>query len=516
MKRLLPLLLILSGCALTDPDASKFLPPEIVSVSAAQGADYSEVLLACTVRGAGHITACGFVFDQTRIPAEGIDGEVFTAKADGLLHSTDHTFRAYIENGRDITWSEEKTYRTADEVPPSPAIITLTPSLGKDAGAVRIQGRIPDWTLVVQQSALSAGICFSADTPLPGMQDGKEEAGSISAEGVFEVNLAGLAHTREYYFRPYATIGGQTSFGEVRQLLIPSMDDVVRTGDYSSLSAKSVILQGALRWEESYGPLLFYGFEVNGKALPSGNRDASQAFSLMLNDLTPETKYEYRALVRIGEATFYGELRSFTTPALSPEPESDCVDLGLGVLWATCDLGAQKPEQTGLRFAWGETATKGQYEYDWAHYKWCYGTPESLFKYTAGHDCVNADEKTRLESADDAATVLLGSAWHTPDATEWGEMLGSCKMSKISRNGVLVIEARSQVPGYEDRSILLPSTAYWTAELCSSISRGALIATTYPDDVAFSVLDYGIESATSPEELFIRCQGLPIRPVREK
>lgn len=45
------------------------------------------------------------------------------------------------------------------------------------------------------------------------------------------------------------------------------------------------------------------------------------------------------------------------------------VDLGLpsGTLWATCNVGANRPEEVGDYFAWGETATKDIY--DWKHYK---------------------------------------------------------------------------------------------------------------------------------------------------
>ena len=31
------------------------------------------------------------------------------------------------------------------------------------------------------------------------------------------------------------------------------------------------------------------------------------------------------------------------------------VDLGLSVKWASCNVGAEKPEDFGLYFAWGET-----------------------------------------------------------------------------------------------------------------------------------------------------------------
>ena len=46
------------------------------------------------------------------------------------------------------------------------------------------------------------------------------------------------------------------------------------------------------------------------------------------------------------------------------------VDLGLpsGTLWATCNVGASKPEEYGDYFAWGETKPKD--DYSWETYKW--------------------------------------------------------------------------------------------------------------------------------------------------
>ena len=42
------------------------------------------------------------------------------------------------------------------------------------------------------------------------------------------------------------------------------------------------------------------------------------------------------------------------------------VDLGLpsGVLWASCNIGANAIEDYGLFFAWGETSPKQEYNYD--------------------------------------------------------------------------------------------------------------------------------------------------------
>lgn len=36
------------------------------------------------------------------------------------------------------------------------------------------------------------------------------------------------------------------------------------------------------------------------------------------------------------------------------DPTAGFVDLGLSVMWASCNLGASSPEETGYYYAWGE------------------------------------------------------------------------------------------------------------------------------------------------------------------
>ena len=57
------------------------------------------------------------------------------------------------------------------------------------------------------------------------------------------------------------------------------------------------------------------------------------------------------------------------------------VDLGLpsGTLWATCNVGAEKPEDYGDYFAWGETTAKSTY--NWNTYKYCGGSSTTMTKY---------------------------------------------------------------------------------------------------------------------------------------
>lgn len=127
----------------------------------------------------------------------------------------------------------------------------------------------------------------------------------------------------------------------------------------------------------------------------------------------------------------------------------DVVDLGLpsGTLWAKRNVGASKPEEYGDFFAWGETTGYSSvyanpmtdHSFDWASYKWMasgQSSWESITKYTFADDQTTAswydngtfigDGKTELESADDAATAKLGSAWKMPTHAQWQELAANC------------------------------------------------------------------------------------------
>lgn len=102
------------------------------------------------------------------------------------------------------------------------------------------------------------------------------------------------------------------------------------------------------------------------------------------------------------------------------------VDLGLpsGTKWATCNVGATKPEEYGNYYAWGETSTKSTY--DWSTYKWCNGSRSTLTKYNTDSYYGTVDYKTVLEPEDDAARANWGGAWRMPTDGEWAELLDEC------------------------------------------------------------------------------------------
>lgn len=113
------------------------------------------------------------------------------------------------------------------------------------------------------------------------------------------------------------------------------------------------------------------------------------------------------------------------------------VDLGLSVMWATCNIGASKPEEYGKRFAWGETAPKSAY--DWSTYKYCNGSYNSFTKYCIHSEDGNngfTDHKTTLELSDDAAYTNWGGNWRMPTYIEWYDLLKECTWELKNQNGV--------------------------------------------------------------------------------
>ena len=117
-------------------------------------------------------------------------------------------------------------------------------------------------------------------------------------------------------------------------------------------------------------------------------------------------------------------------PVSFPEIEHEYVDLDLpsGTLWATCNVGAYKPEEYGYYFAWGETQTKDKYVD--GNYK--FFSNGKVLKYNA------TDGMTELLADDDVSTVAFGEGWQTPSKEQWDELLNSSNTTIVwtKENGV--------------------------------------------------------------------------------
>ena len=134
---------------------------------------------------------------------------------------------------------------------------------------------------------------------------------------------------------------------------------------------------------------------------------------------------------------------------------SEYVDLGLSVKWATCNVGASKPEEYGDYFAWGENHPKSTY--NWSTYKWCDGSETTLTKYNSNSSNGIVDNKRTLELDDDAARVNWGGSWRIPTSQELEELRTECTWILTTQNGVKGYNVTSKNNG---NSIFLPAAGY--------------------------------------------------------
>jgi hypothetical protein len=191
--------------------------------------------------------------------------------------------------------------------------------------------------------------------------------------------------------------------------------------------------------------------------------------------------------------------------------DHEFVDLGLSVKWATCNVGADSPDEYGDYFAWGETQPKSYYS--WSNYKyWEQGAGffgNYMKKYCYNQVDGNVDRKSVLDKNDDAASTNWGGNWRTPTKYELFELRDSCKWEEEISDDV----RGYRVTGPNGNSIFIPNAAYilgsihgdrgdkvtlWSSSLNRNVSSKAYLLETYELDIDYE-----------------RYLGCPIRPVLE-
>lgn len=214
------------------------------------------------------------------------------------------------------------------------------------------------------------------------------------------------------------------------------------------------------------------------------------------------------------------------------------IDLGLSVIWASHNIGASLPSEAGDYFAWGETMA-GKADFAWATYRHTGPHPADedtdglwshIRKYTVPdgekgadwHDAAGnfrGDGQTALAPSDDAATANWGGDWRMPTRAEMEELATQCTWRWMSEgeyaDGSL---AGHMVTGPNGASIFLPAAGcrlradvsekgaagyYWSADMDEDYSALARLLS----------LDSGCASASASRARYV---GLSVRPVRPK
>ena len=216
--------------------------------------------------------------------------------------------------------------------------------------------------------------------------------------------------------------------------------------------------------------------------------------------------------------------------------EKEWVELAPGLKWATYNVGAEKPEDAGDYFGWGETEPKPQNCYNWEAYQFMTSGethPNYITAYQVDDD--NQDGiwyapymvGTNLyyefigdgwsafkdnDYKDDAARANWGGEWQTPSSAQVQWLADNCTWTwDDTKKGY---KLTSKVSGYTSKSIFLPAAGlindggsvggfgknvfYHTNDLYSTGQSMSLVRTSLIEPRA----DYNT-----------RQRGLPVRPV---
>ena len=192
--------------------------------------------------------------------------------------------------------------------------------------------------------------------------------------------------------------------------------------------------------------------------------------------------------------------------------DKDYIDLGLssGLCWAIHNLGADKPQDEGKFFAWGEIEPKENYSYN--TYKWANLLKRNEFiKYVTDDYWGLIDFRTTLGAEDDAANYILESKWHIPTQADVEELLRECTAEYTQyygKNGYVFT-------GPNGNAMFLPVAGYMEEDEYIKNDRGAdyWTSTVYEDSQKNAVtIDFNMSLSLGTGDEY-RPYGLPIRPV---
>ena len=395
-----------------------------ISYPSADTVDFATALGTFTPR-AGDVIACEYDYSEY-FGGEWLGGIQHFYPGYGYMYYSSRNMPVFL------TFNAQQPSPQVVVTTSEPTLITAISAMG--GGEVTVS----DGTYIIAK-----GLCWAAHENPTTNDDFYQEA--ESGVGSFSISMTNLNIGTTYYVRAYAVTPNGTVYGDQKTFTtrdgIPILTTAEVTnigsgwaysgGDITDNGGLNVIARG-LCWSTSSNPTIADSHTTDDYSSGTGN------FTSWIMGLSASTIYYVRAYATTTIGVGYGEQKTFTTL-----DNALYIDLGLpsGLLWATCNVGADAPEEYGDYFAWGETEPKDYYgwsNYKYAHYDWDHESYK-LTKYCNNPDYGYngfTDDLTTLLPEDDAATANWGTDWRMPTYGEWGELLQNTTAIWISQNGV--------------------------------------------------------------------------------
>lgn len=160
------------------------------------------------------------------------------------------------------------------------------------------------------------------------------------------------------------------------------------------------------------------------------------------------------------------------------------VDLGFGVKWGTCNVGAKHPWEKGDYFAWGEIVTKDSYT--WSNYL----KPDL--------------ENIAGRSSNDCAKAIMGKKWKIPTKNQFMKLFESCEREYIEIEGERCVKLISRVNG----KYIILQTYY-----CDPSDKGTAYGKLWSATGYTFYKAFGVKNCILAIEEYDKEIGMPVRPI---
>ena len=478
---------------------------EEVTVSTGSAAKVTDngATLSGTINNSDKSLTCGIIYGTSSSLSSSSGTKksttslgTFSVSLTGLSSNTTYYYRAYVIVDGEYKYGEVLSFKTIKEVTVTTgSVMNITDSGATLSGAINNSDK-----------SLTCGIIYGTSSSLSSSSGTKK---STTSSGAFSVSLTGLSSNTTYYYRAYAIVDGEYKYGEVSSFKT-SKEVTVSTGSATNVTDSGSTLSGTINnSDKSLTCGIIYGTSssLSSSSGTKKSTTSSGTFSVSLSGLSSNTTYYYRAYVVVDGEYRYGEVCSFYTKKQLPE---NAVDLGLSVYWASCNVGADSPEEYGGYYAWGETEEKSNYS--WSTYKWCNGSYDTMTKYCTSSSYGTVDNKATLDLRDDVAYVKWGGSWRMPTLDEIKELINDCSWSWTTQNGV----NGYKVTGPNGNSIFLPAAGYRDdGDVYDRGSYGVYWSSTLLSSYSSNVYSLYFDSGYHGWNDYSRFFGHAVRPVTD-
>lgn len=265
--------------------------------------------------------------------------------------------------------------------------------------------------------------------------------GTIDSLGNVTTSLAGLTKGTTYYYCTYVTLQNTvTKYGDVKSFV--ATDAQIATAEATEVSScKATLNASASGLEGLIEQGMDFGFKLsqneadvqNGRDYPINTM--SSTLTQTVDGLLPGNTYYYIAYTKLNDGLVYGNVKSFRTPAQTME----YVDLGLSVLWAKWNVGAEKETEAGAMPAYGDVTGLM--------------TSTRLDDYSPATDIAATDYDIARKANIDGTSTIKSS---TPTTAQIKELLANTKQQWTTEGGVQGVRFTAN----NGNSIFLPAAGY--------------------------------------------------------